>query len=93
MNRGSVASARLPPNSMSRFNEAPIHESGKSPGSTPLMPMVVASMRPRFMNRGSADAIARPEFDEATASMRPRFMNRGSAPPRPRIQTPEPPLQ
>ena len=36
-----------------------------------------ASMRPRFMNRGSGQA-AHPIVDAHPASMRPRFMNRGS---------------
>ena len=61
------------------FNEAPIHESGKLDfdrieGGDELP----ASMRPRFMNRGSAridDFDLQPDL----ASMRPRFMNRGSA--------------
>ena len=35
------------------FNEAPIHESGKCPGIAQMRSMRVASMRPRFMNRGS----------------------------------------
>ena len=36
------------------FNEAPIHESGKyAPPSHGGEPLVRASMRPRFMNRGS----------------------------------------
>ena len=36
-----------------------------------------ASMRPRFMNRGSA-LLGRIEVGFFLASMRPRFMNRGS---------------
>ena len=36
-----------------------------------------ASMRPRFMNRGSADAGVRVDRSQRAASMRPRFMNRG----------------
>ena len=36
-----------------------------------------ASMRPRFMNRGSADGETRTRIGRL-ASMRPRFMNRGS---------------
>ena len=46
------------------FNEAPIHESGKchfEPLETPLM---IASMRPRFMNRGSFRIIL-PQFAPA----------------------------
>ena len=38
-----------------------------------------ASMRPRFMNRGSAVAAAEAKEKAENASMRPRFMNRGSA--------------
>ena len=37
----------------------------------------VASMRPRFMNRGSGLPLAPRDVDRL-ASMRPRFMNRGS---------------
>ena len=37
----------------------------------------VASMRPRFMNRGSSHARAA-SIRNNHASMRPRFMNRGS---------------
>ena len=35
------------------FNEAPIHESGKLREPAPARPDRGASMRPRFMNRGS----------------------------------------
>ena len=38
---------------MSRFNEAPIHESGKSRDMLEDGRLTAASMRPRFMNRGS----------------------------------------
>ena len=70
----ATAPASLPDD---RFNEAPIHESGKSPGAHDIEAQLVASMRPRFMNRGSQARQAAPT--EATAaSMRPRFMNRGS---------------
>ena len=41
-----------------RFNEAPIHESGKLRKRSPAVLAFVASMRPRFMNRGSAKQIA-----------------------------------
>ena len=59
------------------FNEAPIHESGKFLGNCSDGCLREASMRPRFMNRGSGPdgiglALGR------VASMRPRFMNRGS---------------
>ena len=40
---------------------------------------VDASMRPRFMNRGSQDDL-RVRQAHQRASMRPRFMNRGSRP-------------
>ena len=60
------------------FNEAPIHESGKSCNPAKRLPAAVtASMRPRFMNRGS-DWIAALGRMARFASMRPRFMNRGS---------------
>jgi len=38
-----------------------------------------ASMRPRFMNRGSRE-YQRERLRPLLASMRPRFMNRGSGP-------------
>ena len=44
------------------------------------IPLPQASMRPRFMNRGSPKPEPEPPPPEP-ASMRPRFMNRGS--PRP----------
>ena len=37
-----------------------------------------ASMRPRFMNRGSFVLAFRDLIPDILASMRPRFMNRGS---------------
>ena len=52
MNRGSVAYER-PPVPIAGFNEAPIHESGKLPPDARQRPRIRASMRPRFMNRGS----------------------------------------
>ena len=62
-----------------RFNEAPIHESGKStPRQLTLGGVDMASMRPRFMNRGSTGPPGQPGTG-ILASMRPRFMNRGSA--------------
>ena len=79
MNRGSSAQADGGGSIASRFNEAPIHESGKYDGRGPDRGWrQSASMRPRFMNRGSSayhigSALVSP------ASMRPRFMNRGSA--------------
>ena len=68
-----------PASKITGFNEAPIHESGKSVrcglgtknGS-------LASMRPRFMNRGSLALAIREVMGGIVASMRPRFMNRGS---------------
>ena len=61
----------------SGFNEAPIHESGKSETHGNSTVFTLASMRPRFMNRGSALPWCSPWF-RCRASMRPRFMNRGS---------------
>ena len=103
MNRGSFGSSRRPAYRPPRFNEAPIHESGKSarhrlPDRTHrsfneapihesgklyidwanIFDVIIASMRPRFMNRGSAREGGAGSH-RGTASMRPRFMNRGSA--------------
>ena len=78
MNRGSLSRSSATPRRMLRFNEAPIHESGKCHRARPLPEShQLASMRPRFMNRGSAGALE--GCDQVRpASMRPRFMNRGS---------------
>ena len=78
MNRGSLCRAAGSTSIRLSFNEAPIHESGKSePTGSDRIRAVIASMRPRFMNRGSLDD-HRPDRYRANASMRPRFMNRGS---------------
>ena len=55
MNRGSRCVTGAVPPTAAGFNEAPIHESGKSDhdGGRDRAPR--ASMRPRFMNRGSMD--------------------------------------
>ena len=51
---------------------------GSGAGEYPDRSLVLASMRPRFMNRGScADSEIVKGYVDA-ASMRPRFMNRGS---------------
>ena len=59
------------------FNEAPIHESGKYCEGSERETPTNASMRPRFMNRGSKALLSR-SAPRIVASMRPRFMNRGS---------------
>ena len=53
MNRGSTAMSLPTARAGICFNEAPIHESGKWERETQLEPTKRASMRPRFMNRGS----------------------------------------
>ena len=54
MNRGSADSQYPGLGDDHRFNEAPIHESGKCGGRQRTVAAAVgASMRPRFMNRGS----------------------------------------
>ena len=77
MNRGSFDQGYYVDHSCGSFNEAPIHESGKSGQNDRSATHCDASMRPRFMNRGShlAKSVA---VLEIAASMRPRFMNRGS---------------
>ena len=78
MNRGSREGRNPPFMEQTGFNEAPIHESGKSVDGRIGGRLRGASMRPRFMNRGSL-----PPYKDRRrlprASMRPRFMNRGSA--------------
>ena len=54
MNRGSRRIRRRFIIGFGRFNEAPIHESGKFKNGRLPDSSVPASMRPRFMNRGSA---------------------------------------
>ena len=53
MNRGSTATLPACFSSISGFNEAPIHESGKLGQARRVLRCLAASMRPRFMNRGS----------------------------------------
>ena len=54
MNRGSLLRARIRRSGDESFNEAPIHESGKCHrGRVGDAGLLGASMRPRFMNRGS----------------------------------------
>ena len=78
MNRGSKSVTESPWIVPSSFNEAPIHESGKFQGLDRRATRVrQASMRPRFMNRGSLGRM-HGCLSPFPASMRPRFMNRGS---------------
>ena len=70
MNRGSPLGLQVRDHPAPRFNEAPIHESGKSDREATGRLAVPASMRPRFMNRGSDTAQADPDggtygFNEA----------------------------
>ena len=54
MNRGSTMHIEQANTPERGFNEAPIHESGKfRQGARGRGPRGEASMRPRFMNRGS----------------------------------------
>ena len=54
MNRGSGSQGSAQPTERRRFNEAPIHESGKLRRLHQAHQSdTQASMRPRFMNRGS----------------------------------------
>ena len=78
MNRGSRSDGVSALIDSDSFNEAPIHESGKLRGPERRVHGGLASMRPRFMNRGSERA-AEIAAEPVVASMRPRFMNRGSA--------------
>ena len=77
MNRGSDVKTTAGGSPMASFNEAPIHESGKSETGWKPTVLPAASMRPRFMNRGSI-LFYRLMKEIGGASMRPRFMNRGS---------------
>ena len=77
MNRGSPCLSSTAVMLKACFNEAPIHESGKYQDPFALRVDPAASMRPRFMNRGS-EVLETEDYYEDGASMRPRFMNRGS---------------
>ena len=77
MNRGSPPHIGDQSTHANRFNEAPIHESGKLGRDRARLDNLAASMRPRFMNRGSPGVVDSDVF-VLLASMRPRFMNRGS---------------
>ena len=74
---GKCASRTRSPIRNPSFNEAPIHESGKFSEPPEATGSDRASMRPRFMNRGSHEH-GRQSGRGGGASMRPRFMNRGS---------------
>ena len=70
MNRGSSTRAMRSEIVRCRFNEAPIHESGKCLPSADPQASPTASMRPRFMNRGSGlgtaqHGVAHHGFNEA----------------------------
>ena len=76
---GKSLPARRSGRGLPRFNEAPIHESGKSQAQALRRAgRRLASMRPRFMNRGSCADTYPSDGAGDSASMRPRFMNRGS---------------
>ena len=80
MNRGSHDRAKLHAPRAAGFNEAPIHESGKS-ASCPASP---DTPRKRFNEApihesGKYELLGHALRRIAHASMRPRFMNRGSA--------------
>ena len=70
MNRGSKGATKGTLESNPRFNEAPIHESGKYRAARIHAESRLASMRPRFMNRGSLGKIVQEQeiicgFNEA----------------------------
>ena len=81
MNRGSRLRSRSALRAESCFNEAPIHESGKSRAtSTPARPSPCFNEAP-IHESGKSDATPSELAKIRLASMRPRFMNRGSPAP------------
>ena len=58
MNRGSASDGAMGHRRSLGFNEAPIHESGKLSDPVIVPAVRAASMRPRFMNRGSGISVA-----------------------------------
>ena len=78
MNRGSRAHHRRSPVQNGRFNEAPIHESGKlRPPGRPRGRGCRFNEAP-IHESGKSDPLEDHWLTEVLASMRPRFMNRGS---------------
>ena len=78
MNRGSVVCLNRVVAAVNRFNEAPIHESGK------LIRPIHWSLAARGFNEAPIHESGKCSEDRSglacqeRASMRPRFMNRGS---------------
>ena len=79
MNRGSAPVSADTGAAMRRFNEAPIHESGKC--QVPNAPATGSRCfnEAPIHESGKSCGCATSQYGSCIASMRPRFMNRGSA--------------
>ena len=80
MNRGSPERSRRPCNKGYCFNEAPIHESGKSQGRHRHDDLPLGFNEAPIHESGKWIHWPSGRVYAPAASMRPRFMNRGSAP-------------
>ena len=76
---GKSASPHKPPWTLRRFNEAPIHESGKSRGRSPRHRRRTRFNEAPIHESGKSITSYTVQWKSGAASMRPRFMNRGSA--------------
>ena len=77
MNRGSTLWVRSSSTSLSGFNEAPIHESGKWIRSSSCRSSLPGFNEAPIHESGKWGRSAT-DVQRSSASMRPRFMNRGS---------------
>ena len=82
MNRGSDTLQVLEDLRMARFNEAPIHESGKYAFALIRRFWPTASFNEAPIHESGKFGRTSAETLTLAASMRPRFMNRGSVPQR-----------
>ena len=78
MNRGSTTALPASSPQPDRFNEAPIHESGKWAGPGAGHPMGFRFNEAPIHESGKLQIAKTVSFNRPGASMRPRFMNRGS---------------
>ena len=78
MNRGSKTCTERCSRRSAGFNEAPIHESGKSQRARYRYVYAHCFNEAPIHESGKCERTERERESEKSASMRPRFMNRGS---------------
>ena len=77
---GKFPPARPTKGNSTSFNEAPIHESGKWWSGSARTRRALGFNEAPIHESGKCVATVRARHHERDASMRPRFMNRGSGP-------------